>query len=182
MAFANGTSLLPRHHQPLPCLADVSSRAHLAPLLHTAWRKASPRRIFTVYAAEPSKNTDKAKEPAPISDLKTGKWSVDSWKTKKALQLPEYPDKTELEEVLKTIEKFPPIVFAGEARNLEDRLADSCLGNAFLLMGGDCAESFKEFNAINIRDTFRVLLQMGVVLMFGGQMPVIQVLKIDNRP
>lgn len=67
-------------------------------------------------------------------------------------------------------------MFAGEARSLEDRLAEAAQGNAFLLQGGDCAESFKEFNANNIRDTFRLLLQMSVVLMFGGQMPVVKVL------
>lgn len=100
---------------------------------------------------------------------------MESWKTKKALQLPEYPDQNALETVLQTIESFPPIVFAGEARHLEEKLAEAALGNAFLLQGGDCAESFKEFSANNIRDTFRVMLQMGVVLMFGGQMPVIKV-------
>lgn len=93
----------------------------------------------------------------------------------RALQLPEYPDQAALESVLRTLESFPPIVFAGEARSLEDRLAQAAVGKAFLLQGGDCAESFKEFNANNIRDTFRVLLQMSVVLMFGGQMPVIKV-------
>lgn len=91
------------------------------------------------------------------------------------MQLPEYPDQNELDSVLETLEAFPPIVFAGEARNLEERLGEAALGNAFLLQGGDCAESFKEFNANYIRDTFRVILQMGVVLMFGGQMPVIKV-------
>jgi 3-deoxy-D-arabino-heptulosonate 7-phosphate (DAHP) synthase class II len=74
------------------------------------------------------------------------------------------------------VEAFPPIVFAGEARTLEERLAEAAMGRAFLLQGGDCAESFKEFNANNIRDTFRVLLQMSVVLMFGGQMPIVKVL------
>lgn len=102
-------------------------------------------------------------------------WTPDSWKSKKASQLPDYPNKAELESVLKTLESFPPIVFAGEARSLEERLGQAALGNAFLLQGGDCAESFKEFSANNIRDTFRVILQMGVVLMFGGQMPVIKV-------
>lgn len=66
-------------------------------------------------------------------------------------------------------------MFAGEARSLEEKLADAAMGNAFLLQGGDCAESFKEFSANNIRDTFRVMLQMGAVLMFGGQMPIIKV-------
>jgi 3-deoxy-7-phosphoheptulonate synthase len=81
---------------------------------------------------------------------------------------------------LKTIEAFPPIVFAGEARSLEERLAEAAMGNAFLLQGGDCAESFKEFSAINIRDTFRIMLQMSVVLMFGGQMPIIKVRSISK--
>uniref|UniRef100_A0A0D3A1E1 Phospho-2-dehydro-3-deoxyheptonate aldolase n=1 Tax=Brassica oleracea var. oleracea TaxID=109376 RepID=A0A0D3A1E1_BRAOL len=98
-------------------------------------------------------------------------WTPESWKLKKALQLPDYPDAAEL----KTIEAFPPIVFAGEARNLEERLADAAVGKAFLLQGGDCAESFKEFNATNIRDTFRVLLQMSIVLTFGGQVPIVKV-------
>ncbi|KAH0911703.1 hypothetical protein HID58_035024 [Brassica napus] len=103
------------------------------------------------------------------------KWSPESWKTKTALQQPEYPDLAELEAVLETIEAFPPIVFAGEARLLEERLGQAAMGEAFLLQGGDCAESFKEFNANNIRDTFRILLQMGAVLMFGGQVPVVKV-------
>ena len=101
---------------------------------------------------------------------------MDSWKSKKALQLPEYPDENELEKVLKKLESFPPIVFAGEARMLEERLGEAAMGKAFLLQGGDCAESFKEFSATYIRDTFRILLQMSVVLMFGGQMPVIKVI------
>ncbi|CAH9128199.1 unnamed protein product [Cuscuta epithymum] len=111
--------------------------------------------------------------PKPVEENTT--WSPESWKTKKALQLPEYPDQAELESVLKTIESFPPIVFAGEARSLEEKLGEAAMGRAFLLQGGDCAESFKEFNANNIRDTFRIILQMGAVLMFGGQMPVIKV-------
>ncbi|KAL6511160.1 Phospho-2-dehydro-3-deoxyheptonate aldolase 2, chloroplastic [Orobanche minor] len=82
------------------------------------------------------------------------KWALDSWKVKKALQLPEYPNQADLDSVLKTLDAFPPIVFAGEARSLEERLGEAAMGNAFLLQGGDCAESFKEFNANNIRDTF----------------------------
>ncbi|GLJ14364.1 hypothetical protein SUGI_0232090 [Cryptomeria japonica] len=109
------------------------------------------------------------------SSVKSTGWTPDSWKSKKALQLPNYPDPAELESTAKLLETFPPLVFAGEARKLEERLGDAALGKAFLLQGGDCAESFKEFNANNIRDTFRVLLQMSVVLMFGGQMPVIKV-------
>lgn len=103
------------------------------------------------------------------------KWNPDSWKSKSALQIPDYPDKDQLESVLKTLESYPPIVFAGEARKLKERLGEAARGDAFLLQGGDCAESFKEFKTDNIRDTFRLLLQMSVVLMFGGQMPVIKV-------
>lgn len=132
-----------------------------------------PRPIQSVHAADNPVNvvTD-GKQQQPRHDAK---WAVDSWKSKKALQLPEYPNQEKLQAVLKSLETFPPIVFAGEARNLEERLADAAVGKAFLLQGGDCAESFKEFNANNIRDTFRILLQMSVVMMFGGQMPVIKV-------
>ncbi|CAA2987582.1 phospho-2-dehydro-3-deoxyheptonate aldolase 2, chloroplastic-like [Olea europaea subsp. europaea] len=109
------------------------------------------------------------------TSLPPKKWSLDSWKSKPAWQLPEYPDKDSLESVLETIESFPPIVFAGEARSLEEKLGQAALGNAFLLQGGDCAESFREFNVDKVRDTFIVLLQMSLVLMFGGQVPVIKV-------
>ncbi|XP_022141990.1 phospho-2-dehydro-3-deoxyheptonate aldolase 2, chloroplastic-like [Momordica charantia] len=138
---------------------------HRRPSLHTTAVNRSPKPISAVHAAGPSKS----KSPSPTQ------WSPDSWKTKRALQLPEYPDQAMLDSVLQTLESFPPVVFAGEARTLEERLALAAVGKAFLLQGGDCAESFKEFNANNIRDTFRVLLQMSVVLMFGGQMPVIKV-------
>ncbi|TKV95782.1 hypothetical protein SEVIR_9G384400v4 [Setaria viridis] len=149
--------------------------------------------VRAVHAAEPSKShgvpaaaktsaptVAPEKEAAPVAapapaPKAPAKWAVDSWRSKKALQLPEYPNAAELEAVLKTIEAFPPIVFAGEARHLEERLADAAMGRAFLLQGGDCAESFKEFNSNNIRDTFRVLLQMSAVLMFGAQMPVVKV-------
>lgn len=156
----------PKSHQPSSFL--VPSKTHLR----------LRRRISAVHAAEPA--NDKVVAESPRKTLVTapssaGKWSVESWKSKKALQLPEYPDQAKLETVLETIESFPPIVFAGEARSLEERLAEAAMGNAFLLQGGDCAESFKEFSANNIRDTFRILLQMSVVLMFGGQMPVIKV-------
>ncbi|OAY78111.1 phospho-2-dehydro-3-deoxyheptonate aldolase 2, chloroplastic-like [Ananas comosus] len=152
-----GAAAGPAAKTRLPCLL----RASAAPPRRRPWR------ISAVHAAEPAKNPSIAAKP--------GRWAVDSWRSKKALQLPEYTNKEELAAVLKTIESFPPIVFAGEARHLEERLADAAVGRAFLLQGGDCAESFKEFNANNIRDTFRILLQMGAVLMFGGQMPVVKV-------
>ncbi|KAJ6791673.1 phospho-2-dehydro-3-deoxyheptonate aldolase 2, chloroplastic-like [Iris pallida] len=143
---------------------------------------ASRRPVSAVHAAEPAKtpssvaaSSPKPSPPSPAPAPAPQKWSLDSWRTKTALQLPEYPDEAALEGVLKTIESFPPIVFAGEARKLEERIADAAMGRAFLLQGGDCAESFKEFNANNIRDTFRILLQMGAVLMFGGQVPVVKV-------
>ncbi|KAL5999022.1 Phospho-2-dehydro-3-deoxyheptonate aldolase 2, chloroplastic [Asimina triloba] len=81
-----------------------------------------------------------------------------------ALQLPKYRNKEELDAVRKMLKAFPAIVFAGKACHLEDRLIDVAMGKIFLLQGGDCTESFKEFNANNIRDTFRILLWMGVVL------------------
>lgn len=128
----------------------------------------------TAAAAAAASSSSVAAAPAVTKQVST-KWNIESWKTKKALQLPEYPDKEELQSVLETLDAFPPLVFAGEARHLEEKLGEAAMGNAFLLQGGDCAESFKEFNANNIRDTFRILLQMGAVLMFGGQMPVIKV-------
>lgn len=128
-----------------------------------------------MHSAEPAKTPVGTNHAPPSLAAAGGKWGVSSWKSKKALQLPEYPDESELKSVLKTIESFPPLVFAGEARNLEEKLGEAAMGNAFLLQGGDCAESFKEFNANYIRDTFRILLQMSVVLMFGSQMPVIKV-------
>ncbi|KAL5790055.1 hypothetical protein ACOSQ2_004943 [Xanthoceras sorbifolium] len=139
---------------------------HHDAILFSSVRTAALKPISAVHSADPTKSN---KSTTPT------KWSLESWKTTKALQLPEYPDEVELQSVLQTLSSFPPIVFAGEARKLEERLGQAALGNAFLLQGGDCAESFKEFNANNIRDTFRVLLQMSVVLMFGGQMPVIKV-------
>ncbi|KAK9053753.1 hypothetical protein SSX86_024827 [Deinandra increscens subsp. villosa] len=108
--------------------------------------------------------------PTPKFTTSTLKWTVESWKSKKAVQLPKYPDQNVLVSVLQTLEVFPPIVFAGEAQKLEEQLGEAAMGNAFLLQGGDCAESFKEFNANYIRDTFRVILKMGVMLMYVGRM------------
>jgi 3-deoxy-7-phosphoheptulonate synthase len=153
------------------------------------------RTISAIHAADPSKNNGPVvpaaagakssssavatpeKKPAAL-----GNWAVDSWRSKKALQLPEYSNAEELDAVLKTIETFPPVVFAGEARHLEERMAEAAMGRAFVLQGSDCAESFKEFHANNICDTFRILLQMGVVLMFGGQVPVVKVPTDTSNP
>ena len=102
-------------------------------------------------------------------------WSPSSWKTKPAKHIPIYKDKAALESVLKKISRYPPLVFAGEARNLEKKLAEVANGNAFLLQAGDCAESFSDFHANNIRDSFKVILQMSVVLTFGASCPVVKV-------
>ena len=103
------------------------------------------------------------------------KWSVDSWRDKPVLQVPDYPDKAKLQNAEATLRRFPPLVFAGEARSLKSRLANVANGRAFLLQGGDCAESFAEFSANNIRDTFKVLLQMATVLTFAGSCPIVKV-------
>lgn len=102
-------------------------------------------------------------------------WTPDSWRNKPILQVPEYPDKEKLGAAEETLRNFPPLVFAGEARNLKAHLAKAAEGKAFVLQGGDCAESFAEFRPNNIRDTFRVLLQMAVVLTFGAALPVVKV-------
>lgn len=102
-------------------------------------------------------------------------WTPKSWRNKPAVQMPAYPDTEALAAVEKRLGVFPPLVFAGEARKLKAKLAAVSRGEAFLLQGGDCAESFAEFHPDNIRDTFRVLLQMSVVLTFGAAMPVVKV-------
>ncbi len=103
------------------------------------------------------------------------KWTPSSWRSKPILQQPDWPDKAKLEDVEGRLSRFPPLVFAGEARRLKENLARVAEGKAFLLQGGDCAESFAEFHPDNIRDTFRVLLQMAVVLTYGAACPVIKV-------
>jgi len=102
-------------------------------------------------------------------------WTPASWRDKKAIQMPTYPDQAALAAVEQRIKNFPPLVFAGEARSLKLKLAQVAKGEAFLLQGGDCAESFAEFHADNIRDTFRVMLQMAIVLTFGAGCPVVKV-------
>jgi 3-deoxy-7-phosphoheptulonate synthase len=101
-------------------------------------------------------------------------WTPGSWRSKPVSQMPEYPDAEALARVEKQLSVYPPLVFAGEARRLQELLADVCEGRAFLLQGGDCAESFAEFHPDNIRDTLRVLLQMAVVLTYGAAMPVVK--------
>lgn len=102
-------------------------------------------------------------------------WTPDSWKSLEARHLPHYENADELAAAEATLANYPPLVFAGEARALKAELADVAQGRAFLLQGGDCAESFAEFHPNNIRDTFRVLLQMAVVLTFASKHPVVKV-------
>lgn len=102
-------------------------------------------------------------------------WSPESWRDFPVKQVPNYPDADHLRDVEAQLAKFPPLVFAGEARSLKKQLGEVAHGRAFLLQGGDCAESFAEHSADNIRDTFRVLLQMAIVLTYGAKVPVIKV-------
>ena len=106
----------------------------------------------------------------------THRWTPASWRERPAKHIPaDYPDPEALARVEGELRRMPPLVFAGEARRLKSLLADVAAGKAFLLQGGDCAESFKEFSADNIRDTFRLILQMAVVLTFAGGKPVVKV-------
>lgn len=107
--------------------------------------------------------------------MMTGDWQPGSWKQYEARHLPAYEHAAALAEAEAQLASAPPLVFAGEARALKAELAEVAAGRAFLLQGGDCAESFAEFHPDNIRDTFRVLLQMAVVLTFAGKMPVVKV-------
>ncbi len=112
----------------------------------------------------------------------TTRWTPESWRKKPALHMPaDYPDAAELARVEDELRAMPPLVFAGEARRLTSHLAQVEAGNAFLLQGGDCAESFKEFSTDNIRDTFRLILQMAVVLTFAGRKPVVKVGRIAGQ-
>ena len=108
-------------------------------------------------------------------------WSKSSWRNKERIQMPDYPDTNALQAVEQRLSKYPPLVFAGEARALKAKLAAASRGEAFLLQGGDCAESFDEFNADMIRDTFKVMLQMAVVLTFGAKVPVVKIGRVAGQ-
>src|SRR5258708_16449568 len=109
------------------------------------------------------------------------RWTPDSWRLRPVKQVPDYPDAKALADVEAQLATFPPLVFAGEARNLKKALARVAAGEAFLLQGGDCAESFAEHGANNIRDFFRVLLQMAVVLTYARAVPVVKVGRIAGQ-
>ena len=108
-------------------------------------------------------------------------WTPASWRNKPISQVPDYPDAAALKATEDRLARFPPLVFAGEARRLKKSLANVANGNGFLLQGGDCAESFAEHGADQIRDFFRVFLQMAVVLTFGAQQPVVKVGRIAGQ-
>src|SRR6478736_6248463 len=109
------------------------------------------------------------------------RWTPDSWRNKPIVQVPDYPDARALADVEAQLATFPPLVFAGEARALKTALGRVSAGEAFLLQGGDCAESFAEHGANNIRDYFRVFLQMAVVLTFAAGSPVVKVGRIAGQ-
>ncbi|MFT3726617.1 MAG: 3-deoxy-7-phosphoheptulonate synthase class II [Terricaulis sp.] len=110
------------------------------------------------------------------------KWNPNGWRNKPAKHIPtDYPDAGKLAAVEQQLRSYPPLVFAGEARNLKARLADVAEGRSFLLQGGDCAESFKEFHPDNIRDTFRTLMAMSIVLTFAGSKSVVKVGRIAGQ-
>jgi len=111
----------------------------------------------------------------------TAKWTPESWRNFPVMQMPDYPDAEKLKTVEGRLAGFPPLVFAGEARKLKRKLARVAEGKGFLLQGGDCAESFAEHSADNIRDFFRVFLQMAVVLTFAGRQPVVKVGRIAGQ-
>ncbi len=103
------------------------------------------------------------------------KWTPGGWRSKPIVQVPDYPDAAALAAVEARLATYPPLVFAGEARKLRTKLGEVAARRAFLMQGGDCAESFAEHGADNIRDFFRVFLQMAVVLTFAATLPVVKV-------
>ena len=108
-------------------------------------------------------------------------WKPDSWRNKPVKHIPEYPNQEKLNSILKELSNFPPLVFAGESRSLKEYLANVSQGKAFLLQGGDCAESFAEFYPNNIRDFFKLLLQMSLVLTVSSGLPVIKLGRIAGQ-
>lgn len=116
-----------------------------------------------------------ASPPPTTAAVGNADWTPNSWTNKQVSQPPDYKDEAELEEAIDKLKGFSPLVFAGEVRSLHEQLARACSGQGFLLMGGDCAEAFDEFNVDHVRDTFRIMLQMALVLTFGSAMPIIKV-------
>jgi len=128
----------------------------------TAARRARSTRVLAPRAVS-----------APSADSPA--WNPATWKDKTALQMPAYPDEDKLESVVDELSTKPPLVFAGEARELQAELGRVAMGQGFLLQGGDCAEAFSEANANHIRDTFRVLVQMSLIMQFGSGIPITKI-------
>ena len=130
-------------------------------------------KLVTSAVSEPSSSTPFTSESSHLDD-----WTPNSWRNFTALQQPNYPDEAALKTAVAEIERMPPLVFAGETRALQDRLAAAARGEAFLVQGGDCAESFEQFSTNKVRDLYRLLLQMSVVVQYGGGMPVIKIARL----
>jgi 3-deoxy-7-phosphoheptulonate synthase len=108
-------------------------------------------------------------------------WTPSSWREFPIKQQPTYPNQEVLKEVEKTLSEYPPLIFAGEARTLKEKLAKAGRGEAFLLQGGDCAESFSDFNSANIKNLFKLMLQMNMVLMYATGKPIVKVGRIAGQ-
>ena len=119
--------------------------------------------------------------PTSTERPSVGSWSPTSWRDRTALQQPEWPDAAEHDAALKTLSSYPPLVFAGEARNLTAALGRVADGGAFLLQAGDCAESFDSFSADSIRERLKVILQMAVVLTYSAGVPTVKVGRIAGQ-
>lgn len=123
----------------------------------------------------PSSSLQVASSRPSTSSTDNADWSPSSWKKTNVSQAAKYEDEEEFNEAVAALGKCSPLVFAGEVRTLHEQLARACSGQGFVLMGGDCAEAFNEFNVDHVRDTFRIILQMSLVLTFGSAMPVIKI-------
>ena len=116
-----------------------------------------------------------------METMMTLAWNKAGWRNKERIQMPDYMDQEALSAVESRLSSYPPLVFAGEARSLKNKLAAASRGEAFLLQGGDCAESFDEFNAEMFRDTYKVMIQMAVVLTFGAKVPVVKIGRVAGQ-
>jgi len=138
--------------------------------------------VAAVARPRPSVKPKGARTLAPLAWCAvTGPWTPSTWRERRAEQQPPWPDDVAVERALKQIASFPPLVFAGEARNLTASLGQVAAGRAFLLQAGDCAESFETFSAVNIREKLRVILQMAVILTYSLGVPVVKVGRIAGQ-
>ena len=113
--------------------------------------------------------------------LLSASWSPSSWRTKNVVQIPTYPNTRSLERVEKNLKNFPPLIFAGECRNLQQELADAGDGKRFILTAGDCAESFNDFSIQNVMNQYRIILQMTLILMYGINKPIVKIGRLAGQ-